>query len=418
MGLLLAIAILSSFYLTPVAMQLAWRYNAVSRPDGVRRKHSRPTPAWGGLAVNTSILAGIWASLLLLPDQSFNQPFLVALTLSVVTLTALGCYDDLFDMRPRLKLAGQLLAVVPLIAVGAVVERFSVLGFTIELGWLGIPWTAAWIVLGINALNLIDGMDGLASSLGITIAIAVAVVAGVSGNTDIVVIAIVLAGALGGFLAHNLPPAKIYLGDCGSMVVGLLLATLAIRVAPAPGVPNLTAMCALLFVPLYDTVLAVVRRGLSGKGIMTADRGHIHHRLLDRGFGVWGSLGVLATLSAVAGAACCCAVLLGQELVAYVALVVLPLFCVQLELFGHPEWAMVRERLSLTRVRDNVSRYSFRRKDESGRDLSKEVSSTQNPLAGLPQSQAGVPMGINVRLAGAQRASTTTAGKKYVELLG
>ena len=181
-----------------------------------------------------------------------------------------------------------------------------------------------------NAVNLTDGMDGLASSLGITIAIAVAVVAGVSGNTDVVVIAIVLAGALGGFLAHNLPPAKIYLGDCGSMVVGLLLATLAIHIAPAPGVPNLTAMCALLFVPLYDTVLAVLRRGLSGKGIMTADRGHIHHRLLDRGLGVWGSLRLLATLSAVAGTACCCAVLLWQELVAYVALAVLTLFCVQL----------------------------------------------------------------------------------------
>ena len=418
MGLLLAIAILSSFYLTPVAMRLAWKYDAVSRPDGFRKKHSRPTPEWGGLAVNASILLGIGVSFLLVPNQSSDMPFLVALALSVVILGILGCYDDLFDMRAGAKLAGQLLAVLPLIAVGAYVEQFTLFGFSIELGWLGIPWTAAWVVLGINAFNLIDGMDGLASTLGITVAIAVAVIAGISGNTHVVVISVVLVGALGGFLAHNLPPARIYLGDCGSMVVGLLLATMTIRVAPQPGVPNLTVMCGLLFVPLYDTLLAIIRRGLNGKGIMAADRGHIHHRLLDRGLGVWGSLALLAALSTTAGAASCCAVLTGQEVAACVALAVLPLLCIQLELFGHPEWAMIRERLSLPRPRGKTSGYASLSKSQFGRDLAKDTSITPNQLDGLPQSQTSLPMGINVRLAGTQSASAATAGKKYVELLG
>jgi UDP-GlcNAc:undecaprenyl-phosphate/decaprenyl-phosphate GlcNAc-1-phosphate transferase len=275
MGLLLAVAILSSFYLTPIAMRFAWKHDAVSRPDGFRKKHSRPTPEWGGLAVNASLLLGLGLSYLLVPVHSTETPFLAALAFSIVILCLLGCYDDLFDMRAGAKLAGQLLAVVPLIAVGAYAERFTVFGLSIELGLLGIPWTIAWIVLGINAMNLIDGMDGLASTVGVTVAAAVAVIAGATGNTHIAVIAVVLAGALSGFLAHNLPPARIYLGDCGSMVIGLVLATLALRVVPQTGPPNLTAMCALLFIPLYDTILAIIRRGLNGNGIMTADRGRL-----------------------------------------------------------------------------------------------------------------------------------------------
>lgn len=422
MGLLLAITILSSFYLTPVAMRLAWKYDAVSRPDGFRKKHSRPTPEWGGLAVNASILVGIGLSFLLLPVESAATPFLAALALSVVILCLLGCYDDRFDMHAGAKLAGQVVAAMPLIVVGAYAERFTVLGFTIELGWLGVPWTIAWIVLGINAMNLIDGMDGLASTVGITTAAAVAVIAGVTGNTHVAIVAVVLAGALGGFLAHNLPPARIYLGDCGSMVIGLLLATLALRTIPQPGLPNLTAMSVLLFVPLYDTLLAIVRRGLNGKGIMVADRGHIHHRLLDRGLGVWGSLALLATLSLTAATASCFAILAGQEFVACAALIGLVLLSAQLGLFGHQEWAMVKDRLAWPRSRSKAGRYASlpTKRPAGGLSIhrSNEIGAQRKQLDGLPQNQASLPMGINVRLAGAQNSSAATAGKKYVELLG
>ncbi|MHB8900878.1 MAG: MraY family glycosyltransferase [Thermoguttaceae bacterium] len=417
MGLLLAVAILTSFYLTPVAMQLAWRYGAVSRPDGYRKRHRRPTPAWGGVAVNASILVGLGLSCVLVPHPDSDRPFFAALASSIVALAVLGCYDDLFDMRAGAKLAGQFLAVLPLIAVGAYVERFTLFGLPIELGWFGIPWTAAWMVLGINALNLIDGMDGLASTIGITIAVAVGAIAAVNGSTDVVIIAVVLAGALGGFLPHNLPPARVYLGDCGSMVVGLVLATLATRVAPQPGLPSLAAMGALLFVPLYDTLLAIVRRGLSGKGIMAADHGHVHHRLLERGLGVWGALGVLAGISVAVGGAGCCAVLAGHELMAGVALAIVPLLCAQLELFGHSEWAAVRERLGLPRFSGTASRYKYSSKGLSGRELAQDASAVRNQLDGLSQSPASRPLGINVRLAGAPSAGSTAAGKEYVELL-
>ncbi len=421
MGLLLAIAILTSFYLTPAAMRLAWKYDAVSRPDGFRKKHSRPTPAWGGLAVNASILLGLATSYCLLPPSSGDVPFHAALAVSVVILGLLGCYDDLFDMRAGVKLAGQLLSVVPLVVVGVYVERFSVFGFTFELGCLGIPWTIAWIILGINAWNLIDGMDGLASTVGITVAAIVAVLAGLAGNTSVAVLAVVLAGALGGFLAHNLPPARVYLGDCGSMVIGLVLATLAFRVVPQPATPNLPVMIALLFVPLYDTVLAILRRGLNGRGIMTADREHVHHRLLDRGLSVWASLALLAALNLTAGVAGYFAMLTGQEFIAVAVLVAVATVCVQLDLFGRQEWTAVIGWLRSPRrsARLGASVPLPRKRPEAGVLFSTahEIGTRRKQLEGLSRGKPGVSVGIDVRMAGAPRAHAATTGKEYVELL-
>ena len=201
-----------------------------------------------------------------------------------------------------------------------------------------------------------------------------------------------------------------------------ILATLALRVTPQPGSPNLTVMCALLFVPLYDTILAIVRRGLNGNGIMAADRGHIHHRLLDRGLGVWGSLALLAALSLTAGFASCFAILTGQELVAWVALLAVALLCAQFQLFGHREWAMVKDRLTWPRWRGKVAEYAPLPKERSASNLvtrtANETKGKRKQLDGLPQPQTSLPLGINVRLAGAQNASAATPGKKYVELLG
>ena len=422
MGLLLAITILCSFYLTPVAMRLAWKYDAVSRPDGFRKKHRRPTPEWGGLAVNASLLVGIALSYLVLPVQPTPTPFMAALATSVVMLCLLGCYDDLFDMRAGLKLLGQILAVVPLLVVGAYAKQFVLFGFVVELGWLGVPWTVAWVVLGINALNLIDGMDGLASTIGIAAAAAIAILAAATGSTHVAVVAVALAGALGGFLAHNLPPARIYLGDCGSMVIGLVLATLTMRVAPQFEAPNLTVMLGLLFIPLYDTVLAIIRRGLNGKGIMAADRGHVHHRLLDRGFGVWGTLALLAGLSLTAGSTAWLVVITAQEFAAIAILGALAILCAQLDLFGRAEWLALRAKLYSVRVPTKANGLQTLSDKKTAGDIALgnagNSGTRTKQLAGLSQAQPSHRLRINVRLAGAQNASAATAGKKYVELLG
>lgn len=421
MGLLLAIAILCSFYLTPVAMRLAWKYDAVSRPDGFRKKHTRPTPEWGGLAVNASILVGLALAYQLVPVAPASLTFMGALAVSVLMLCALGCYDDLCDMRASFKLAGQLLAVTPLILVGAYAERFTCFGFTVELGWLGIPWTVAWIVLGINALNLIDGMDGLASTVGITVAATIAILGAMTGNAHVAVVAIVLAGSLGGFLAHNLPPARIYLGDCGSMVIGLVLATLAIRVTPETGTPSLTVMCGLLFLPLYDTSLAILRRGLNGKGIMSADRGHVHHRLIDRGLGVWNSLALLGTISLTVGIACSFAVLAGHELVAIATLLAVVVISAQLQLFGYPEWIALKARVNALRLPNKTRGYRSVFNARHGQNLPESPAADTAPrrkrLHRPSQAPTDVSIGINARLAATQDSSAAT-GKKYVELLG
>jgi UDP-GlcNAc:undecaprenyl-phosphate/decaprenyl-phosphate GlcNAc-1-phosphate transferase len=422
MGLVLVIAILTSFYLTPVAMRLAWKCDAVSRPDGYRKKHARPTPEWGGIAVNASLLVGIGLSCLLLPIQASAMPLLAAMALAIVMLCLLGCYDDLCDMRPRVKLLGQIATTIPLILVGAYIQQLTLFGMTFQLGWIGIPWTVAWLVLGINALNLIDGMDGLASTVGIVAASAIAVVAALTGNTHVAALALVLAGALGGFLAHNAPPARIYLGDCGSMVIGLVLATLCLQVSPQPQSVSMTALAALLFLPLYDTFLAVVRRGLSGRGIMAADHGHIHHRLLDAGYGVWGSLAVFAGVGLATGMLGCFVLLTGWDLWAQAALVAIAAICVQLGLFGNEEWLLVKQRLGLARRRTKKAAYApvSRRKASASisLDIANRTMVRSKQLDGLPQAQAACQFGVNARMADAHSISSASAGKKYVELFG
>lgn len=423
MGSVIVVVILSSFFLTPLAMRAAWRCDAVSRPDGFRKKHARPTPEWGGLAVNSAILIGIGLSAVLCPADSPARSLVPALAVSVVMLCALGCYDDLCDMRADLKLLGQVLSTTPLILAGCYVERLVCFGQTFELGWMGIPWTVGWMVLGINALNLIDGMDGLASTLGIIMAAAIAWIAAATGNLFVMALALVLAGALGGFLAHNLPPARIYLGDCGSMVVGLVLATLALRAAPQTGSANVTQIAALLFVPLCDTGLAVVRRGLAGRGIMVADRGHVHHRLLDRGFGVWGSLAVLGGLSAVAGAMGSVVVFTGQEHWAWLIAAAAAVFCVRYRLFGYEEWGLIKGLLvhgarRQTSAGGGQTRHAALGPAEVALKTSIMPGLAARQIAGLPGAQTNYPLGTNAILASSQSVGGAEVGREYVGMLG
>ncbi len=257
----------------------------------------------------------------------------------------LGCYDDLVEMRAGFKLLGQMVAVLPVILVGGSVSQLGIFGWEIDLGWLGVPCTLAWLIIGINALNLLDGMDGLASLLGSGIAVAIAAIAFSLGLPEMMLIALALFGALAGFMVYNRPPAQVYLGDSGSMLIGLVLATLALRAGPTPGFASATVLMALLFVPLLDTGLAVIRRTLSGRGIMAADRGHVHHRLLDRGLSIWSTLGFLGALCLVSGSVAWGVAAGGQlELTAWTIMAGVTIVCVNRRLLGHEEWALTKDR--------------------------------------------------------------------------
>ncbi len=341
MGFVVIVAILSSLLLTPLAMRAAWRCGAVSRPDGFRKKHARPTPEWGGLAVNSAILIGIGLSVVLCPADLPARPLAAALAISIGMLSVLGCYDDLCDMRADLKLLGQVLSAVPLILAGCYAERLILFGQTIELGWLGIPWTIGWIVLGINALNLIDGMDGLASTAGIIMALAVAAIAAITGHQHAMLIALVLAGALGGFLAHNLPPRESTWAIAGAWSSGSCWRRWRSVRVPRPGrqiLPKSGHSCSCPF------AIRCWRSSAGGLPDVASwwPTAHVHHRLLDRGFGVWGSLAVLGGLSLGAGAMGCLVVLTGQEYWAWLSAVAAVAFCVRQQLFGHEEWGRVK----------------------------------------------------------------------------
>ena len=218
-------------------------------------------------------------------------------------LWLVGIRDDISPLSARFKLLCQIGVVLLIVGSGSYPQGISLLGQHVRLGWFGPVCMMGWLILGINAVNLIDGMDGLASLIGILISTAIALIAGVYNDLPTLVLALALAGGLAGFLVYNRPPATIFLGDSGSTVIGLVLSFLAFRVARDASVTirgpsatiEVTSLALLLFVPLLDTNLAIARRLLRGTNIFHGDRSHLHHQLLSRGFGVWKTLGLLGT---------------------------------------------------------------------------------------------------------------------------
>jgi len=352
--LALATAIVASLALTPLAKRAAWKCGAVCRPDGERKLQSRPTPLLGGVSLYLSMFFATAAALgFAVAQRGFEAvPLYWAFTLSAGLLCLLGCWDDLRDLPARWKLLGQIVSTLPIVLAGCFLERLVIFGCSIEMGWLGAVWTIGWLVLGINALNLLDGMDGLAAAIGLVVSMAIAVIAGLQGQAEVAVLAMAIGGGLLGFLVYNRPPARIYLGDCGSMVIGLTLSLLALEVArAAPAGANVSVLVALLFVPLLDTALAIVRRRLSGRSFMAADRGHIHHRLLDRGLGVWKVLVLLGGICLTTCVVACLAAVWHDEFWAWAALGVLMILLVNLQLVGYEEWTLLRRLLGQMAVR-------------------------------------------------------------------
>lgn len=340
-------SITAALLLTPAIRALAWRAGAVSWPDNGRNRHVRPTALWGGVAVHAALLLSLAVYWSTAPD-AMNAVWLpVGLGLSGTLLCLLGCWDDLRNLPARWKLLGQIAAILPTVLWGCCAERVVLFGCNVELGWWSIPATVGWLVLGTNALNLLDGMDGLASVAAIVISGAVAVIAGGQGNLEVMLVALALAGASAGFLAFNLPPARVYLGDAGSLLIGFLLSLLVLQVSlEGPMTANVGVAAVLLFVPLLDTGLAVIRRTLKGCCFLVADRGHIHHRLLDRGYGIWQVLGLIAGFCLTTGIIAWLMAVSGYELWGWAVLAGIIALAINRQLIGHAEWQLVRQSLA------------------------------------------------------------------------
>jgi len=339
-----AATLTAALLLTPVARRMAIWFGVVDAPDGRRKLQKKPVPLWGGVAVYGAILIGLSVARQAAPDLG---PPLTQLSLTLAAAAGLvcmfGCIDDARDLKPRFKLLLQICSVLPIVMSGYYVDRVVAFGWPVELGWLGIPLTVLWLVGCINALNLLDGMDGLASVVGLSTAGMMAILASNSGHPHVALIAIVLAGALCGFLVYNLPPASIYLGDSGSMLIGLSIGMLSIQAAlKTSATLSLTAPVVALSIPMFDTVLAVVRRRLSGRPVDVGDRGHIHHLLLDRGLTNWQALCIIGALCLTTGAAATAATILSNDALAWIITVAVLLSLVYTRAFGHHELAMLK----------------------------------------------------------------------------
>lgn len=367
-----AVATFVASLATTVAVRtLARRAGVFAYPDRVRRFHAWPVPLWGGVAVYLATMAGLSIALITLrPRNEALADLCMALVPAASLACLFGSLDDCYNLRSRSKLVLQLLSVVPIVAAGYSVDYLVIFGYSIDLGWLGIPLTTLWLLGCINALNLIDGMDGLACVVGFSAVTMMAIISVSMGNGHVAIIAIVLASSLAGFLIFNLPPASIYLGDSGSTMIGLVVGILGIEGSmKSSATLSMTAPAVIMTLPMFDVVMAVVRRKLTGRPMDVGDREHIHHRLLDRGLGPWKVLCILGALCLTTGAAATAATVLRMEALAWITATTLVVLMIRLRLFGHYEFGllrgMVRQRAqSLAKRILRIIRYEVTRGEE------------------------------------------------------
>jgi len=269
-----------------LAIKIAPRVGLLDRPDGHRKRHGRDVPLGGGVAVFLATLVGI-ALWLAASESSWielaKRVNLLPLLGVGAWIVAVGLVDDRKGLRGRQKLAAQILGAAVLLGCGFYFDKITVFGLTLDLGILAVPVVLVWFVGAMNAVNLLDGADGFAGTLGLLMAGSLGIMAAVVGRAEVAIVSFIFAGAIAGFLVFNFPPAKIFLGDAGSMLIGLMIGALSVEASlKSAGTLLLSAPLALWTVPIFDSFAAVLRRKLTGKSIYCTDRGHIHHRLLER----------------------------------------------------------------------------------------------------------------------------------------
>ncbi|HUS47595.1 MAG TPA: MraY family glycosyltransferase [Phycisphaerae bacterium] len=281
-------AVAVSLVATPATIRLARAVKALDLP-GLRKVHRTPTPRIGGVAVAAATIFVVMPILLL--DNTVGQalrqklPQIVGLLAAAAFMLAVGLVDDVRGLRARTKLLSQLLAAIALCAVGVRIDVLSAEGlFHVQLGWLSWPLTCLWVIGITNALNLIDGLDGLAAGISAVACAVIAAFTVCTGQLTMTVLMLAMLGALTGFLFFGFNPAKVFLGDCGSLFLGFMLAgTSVLSSAKAPTIVGLALPVLAMGVPIFDTLFSMVRRVLERRSLFAPDRGHIHHRLLAMG---------------------------------------------------------------------------------------------------------------------------------------
>lgn len=334
-------SLIGTLLLTPMVIRAAQRWGALDHPNA-RKVHVVPTPHLGGVAIYATF--GIAALLALVLSArlrtSFSESlsFWLSLAAGGTLVFLLGLYDDLRHASVWVKFAVQFGAAALVMFWGGVrIDQLgNPLGDPLPLGWLWIPLTALWIVGVTNAFNLIDGLDGLAGGVSFISVLTIFLISVIGGGRSLVVlVTAALAGALLGFLRYNVHPARIFLGDCGSMFLGYLLAVLSVV-----GVSKRTTTLALLIpilvvgLPVFDTLYAMVRRLLvkvfmegdwspsALVAMFRADKAHIHHTLMEMGYTHRKAVVILYGLSAGLGMLALVAVLVQNDRVSFGLMIV------------------------------------------------------------------------------------------------
>ncbi|HCY0423968.1 TPA: undecaprenyl/decaprenyl-phosphate alpha-N-acetylglucosaminyl 1-phosphate transferase, partial [Staphylococcus aureus] len=275
--LLVAVTMIVSLTITPIVIAISKRLNLVDKPN-FRKVHTKPISVMGGTVILFSFLIGIWIGH---PIETEIKPLIIG----AIIMYVLGLVDDIYDLKPYIKLAGQIAAALVVAFYGVTIDFISLpMGTTIHFGFLSIPITVIWIVAITNAINLIDGLDGLASGVSAIGLITIGFIAILQANIFITMICCVLLGSLIGFLFYNFHPAKIFLGDSGALMIGFIIGFLSLL-----GFKNITIIAlffpiVILAVPFIDTLFAMIRRVKKGQHIMQADKSHLHHKLLALGY--------------------------------------------------------------------------------------------------------------------------------------
>ena len=288
-------AFVTSMAAAPAIRRIAWRTGFVDKPDANRKVQSQPVAFGGGLILTLGMAVALCLlfsgiiqtgsnSLSITSATSGSGNSLFGLLVASLILVAIGCIDDRFGMRGRHKLLWQVVASTIAVGSSQIITSVDILGTEVQVGVFGFAFTVIWVLGSINAFNLIDGVDGLAGTVGFIISVAIGIISLLRHDLVDALLAFSMAGSLLGFLYFNWAPATIYLGDAGSMLVGLVLGTIALRCsvkefATAAAAP----MLAIWSILIFDSVAAIMRRKLTGRSIYDCDRGHIHHRLQSRG---------------------------------------------------------------------------------------------------------------------------------------
>lgn len=312
---------LTAVAVTPLVKNFAIKIGATDKPNH-RKVHQKVMPRLGGLAIYISFLAGF----IFLQPQS---PYLIPILLGSFVIIVTGFLDDMLELSAKWKLAGQILAAGIVIA-GGVQVNFINLPFDgrLDLGWFAIPLTLLWIVGITNAINLIDGLDGLAAGVSAIVLATLAGIAFMMGNMFVMALALILMGSTLGFLIYNFNPAKIFMGDTGALFLGFMISVISLLGFKNVTLFSLLVPVIILGVPISDTLFAIIRRIVNKQPLSAPDKSHLHHCLLRLGFSHRKTVLVIYAMSSLFGLA---AVLMTQSTL-WGALIIVTLLIIAIEL--------------------------------------------------------------------------------------